>query len=185
MVLILAIGGTWWVVHGQFSRLALAQLLGSLSLLLAIALGCESMHVGWSEPLTALQWIGQERVTWLTMVGGVGAMLATAYLALGQFASPRPTTLAMPITTQRADQFMIKHLVMAGCALLLMSASLTVLASCLPLGPTPFGGQWSAGYLGFYGLFLSGLGIALERNQRLVPAVAIVRLIASLICPWG
>lgn len=184
--LLLAVAGAWWLLHGLLNRLSLPLGMGSLALIVATALACESNHIGWSEPLLAVDWLGQERLTWLSVLGAASTTFAAVCLAFARIkvADTQPSMVTLA-NSERVDRFIFKHVLGAGCAVLLVSACLTVIAACVPLGATPFGGQWAAWYLAFYGLTLTAMGIAIERDEQILPKHAMTQWIAAGLLPIG
>ena len=85
----------------------------------------------------------------------------------------------------RLDQFVGQHWAMAGAGMILSAACLTVIASCVPFGATPWGGQWSAWYLAGYGIALTIAGIGLERTRAMWSSLATARWVVPCILPIG
>ncbi len=127
-------------------------------------------------------------MAWLTALSATTGLLTVAYLSSVRALAGRDKNLANESPesrVERIDQFILKHLAMAACGLMVAAAGLTVLASCLPIGPTPFGGQWSARYLAFYGLALSAIAIWLERFDGVTRSSLVARICTPFLLPVG
>ncbi len=166
----------WWVIHGLCCNLRLSLFAGALSGIVGLAIACEGPS-GISAANHAEDWLRFSRIATITALGILSAFAGSLFVkstATSTWASLRkPTRLPghprFNLTMQEAGQPFIA----AGSAAIFAAACLTLLASWLPWGATPYGGNWAALMLISYGLLgmISSVWIqasAISNDRRFV-----------------
>lgn len=212
LIALLTAAAVGWLLHGSVCRLRPSLLAGALSTIVAVALGGESLQIALAgpefAPLSAVDWISFQRTTWLTATGGVMALVAYALLSRLRWPVPPLATtpydwaIAVLLPRERpgawsplSGRLVIEQMLLAGCVGVLAGAALTILASFVPAGRTPYGGNWAPISLAIYGIAITAAGIMSEtkRHQRWILPVgqaltilAVVRLCqtSSLMPAW-
>ncbi|MCA9132415.1 MAG: hypothetical protein KDA45_04650 [Planctomycetales bacterium] len=128
LLLLLAL---WWLLHGWRCRLPASLLAGLLALLLGLSIGSEAFYVT-SHSLHVLDWLSFPRIFTISVLG-------LAFLVGGFWG----------LTTRN---MLLRLMLLAGAMAITAAALLTVTASFIPRGETPYGGNWAALFLGGYGL---------------------------------
>lgn len=159
---LLAVAAIWWLLQGMLCRLRTGVFFGGVASILALAFGAETLHVGSHLPLVTDDWVSFERIAWLTTVGLTVAVVSVGCL-LRSKASTVTASQAMPSGSRLP--FACQTLALSGSLCVLVGAGLTILASMVPWGPTPYGGNWAAITLAVYGALITAAGIAIETRQ--------------------
>lgn len=164
LVVLLAAIAAWWLAQGWLCNLRVSLLAGAVSLLVALTLLVE--HSWASAPtLGVVHWLSLSRIGTLSIVGAVACIvpliLRLQVLNEARTAPPRP--FARQRTASLSD--IGQQLQLAGGGLVAVAACLTIVASLLPVGETPYGGNWAAIMLMAYGVLGLVAGIALAQLQ--------------------
>ena len=148
----------WWLVHGWICQVRLGIVAGGVALLTATSLVLETTF-GKGLLIQSTDWIGLPRIGILTGLGVLALIAATivrrmsltiaAPLANGFFIKRRQPSLAT----------ILPQLQIAGGVVIGAAAVLTLVASLVPIGATPYGGNWAALLLGIYGVLATVTGI--------------------------
>ncbi|MEZ6138426.1 MAG: hypothetical protein R3C53_26385 [Pirellulaceae bacterium] len=172
LVTLLASIAGWWLVHGWLCKLRASLLAGAAAAIGAVGLTIE-LAFGGNAVLKAVDWLSFERIISLSapaVVALVGSMLLA-----GSIKDARTTDLIGGPSlggrlTRRARRYgaglpvVVEQFQLAGAATLAVTALLTVLASLLPSGDTPYGGNWAGSMLLGYGALSVAAAIVLGFN---------------------
>ncbi len=144
--------GVWWLYHGWRCNMRLSLTAGSLSVLLAVVFAIDHW-VAHGEVVGTLAWLGLQRVITFSSVGIIAA-IGTAVLiqTFGDRSRPAvPSRWSLQNDATATVTTMCASIQFAGCCLVVAAAALTLLASLVPLGPTPYGGNWAGSFLLLFG----------------------------------
>ncbi len=148
----------WWLVHGWICQLRLGIVAGGVALLTATTLVLETT-IGKGLLIQSTDWISLLRIGILTSLG-VLALIATTMVR--RISLTNGTPLASGIFIKRGQPSLatvLPQLQIAGGVVIGAAAVLTVVASLVPIGATPYGGNWAALLLAIYGVLATVTGI--------------------------
>ncbi len=186
---LLGCAAVWWLLHGWACRLRLSLMTGALAAILSFTLGSEALYAD-SVGIRIGDWLSLTRIATLTASGlvvfAVGRWLTSfhtqreSHSRLQPFARERRQPLSV---AQIGLQFAI-----AGSLAVAGSAVLTIMASLVPWGPTPYGGNWAALLLMSFGLVASAGSVLIVASQAnidrrmswLMPAGQAVLLLGTI-----
>jgi hypothetical protein len=177
---------SWWLVHGLICHLRTGMVAGGVALMIATTLVLETTF-GKGPLIQPTDWIGLHRIGILTVLGLLVAIAATLTrrmtttqtepLAIGLFRTRRRASIANLLQPMQA----------AGGVVVAAAAVLTLIASLVPFGETPYGGNWAATLLGTYGAIAIASGIATCHwfgaswlNRSFVPVGQAILLLATV-----
>lgn len=154
---LLVVSGLWWLLHGWQCTLRTSLVASALALALAGVLLCE-IPLNDSAKLLWLDWISFPRVVTLSTVGLLSFVLSQ--LRLRPALQPRPTSPVRfgSISPAALADILAAYKIAAGF-LLSLAALLTTLASLVPWGNVPYGGNWAPFMLLGYGSLALAAGL--------------------------
>ncbi len=148
----------WWMVHGWICQLRLGIVAGGVALLTATTLVLETTF-GKGLLIQSTDWIGLHRIGILTCLG-VLALIATTIVRRTSLTIAMPLANGLFIQRRQASlATVLQQLQIAGGVVICANAFLTLVASLVPAGATPYGGNWAALLLGIYGVLATVTGI--------------------------
>ena len=154
---LLLVAALWWLIHGWSYQLRMGLVAAGIAFFTAATLVLESAFAE-SNVVQATDWISLRRIAILTSVG----LLAVIAAIIGNRASLKliePPTRFFGRRRQAPLAFVLQQLQIAAGVVIGAAAILTLVASLLPIGETPYGGNWAALLLITYGVLTLGTGI--------------------------
>ncbi|MEI8214031.1 MAG: hypothetical protein WCI02_17905, partial [Planctomycetota bacterium] len=175
LLLLLAIAGTWQWSLGWMTRSWRAVMAGCLVSLFAGTLWIEA----WGRPEHALiwsDWVSWQRVLALGGLGAVMATLGTGFQWLVKATVPTAQVRLQNLFPSWIGRWQRRGslgevgygLVSAGGIAIGTSIVLSLLASLMPWGETPYGGNWSPILVMLYGCVIVIAGLAFAPDRRWV-----------------
>jgi hypothetical protein len=166
VTLLLAISA-WWLLHGWRFNLRFSVIASALAATVALSLSAEGAWLG-TVQLQATDWLSFERITTLT---GVGLATAIATMAWGMRLPAHSSEVAGPARllsgiSRASLSSLLEQVQLAGGIVIVAAALLTMIASVVPLGSTPYGGNWAALMLVTYGVLIMAAGIVQGKDPR-------------------
>ncbi|MDZ4852625.1 MAG: hypothetical protein SGI77_25330 [Pirellulaceae bacterium] len=168
MIALLLVCASWWLGSGWACNLMLSIAAGGIALLTAIALAFEVPLVE-SQQLRVTDWISFHRVSLMSSLAFLHAIIALAGFRWSA------NSLTVNAKHRRMDQprasmkTIAQGMILSSAIIIVVSCGLTILASLLPIGETPYGGNWASLMLIAYGLLgISGgivAGKLVEQNK--------------------
>ncbi|MCA9128648.1 MAG: hypothetical protein KDB22_16290, partial [Planctomycetales bacterium] len=158
----------WWNVQGVFCGSRMSVFAGTVAALVTVAILTDiaTMQAGSNrfETMHALNWLGFSRIVSLGISAIVtlllGRLLASQFV--GQ--TERESATFRPTTMSLFQSF--EPVAWAACSSLLFGALLTVVASLVPVGPTPYGGNWAPLLLIAYGIVVVQIVVSFARRAQ-------------------
>jgi hypothetical protein len=137
--------------------------------------------------LQPTDWIGLHRIGILTLLGLLAVITATLFRRISSTIA-EPLRIGLFRTRRRASiATLLQQMQVAGGVVVAVAAVLTLIASVVPFGDTPYGGNWAALLLGTYGAIAIATGIATCHwfgtslwNRFFVPAGQAMLLLATV-----
>lgn len=149
---------TWWLVHGWICQLRLGIVAGGVALLTATTLIFETAF-GNGVLIQSSDWIGLHRIGILTGLGVV-TLIATSLAGRTSLTIATPVTNGLFTKRRHASLATIfQQLQIASGVVICAAAILTLIASLVPIGATPYGGNWAALLLSIYGILAIATGV--------------------------
>lgn len=173
LVTLLVTISAWWLAQGWFCNLRISLLAGSLSAIVAVTLVIEQ-SLAPAALMSAVQWLSFSRIATLSVVG-LATSLAASFWSRKQHdkgANARRYSISRVTKASLSDvgqQFQI-----GGACIVAIAACLTIVASLVPLGETPYGGNWAAILLCSYGVMALFAGIGLSQLKQPHPLMQFV-----------
>ena len=172
VALLISVAG-WWLFQGWICNLRIGISAGGIALLIASTFLIE----GVIEKRVAIQledWIGLQRISILTLNGIAGAFIAFAMQRLFPQSVPRSGGRLLNQVAAVPFHAGMQQLQIAGVCVVFVAAILTLAASLLPQGETPYGGNWAALFLITYGILAIGVGATFFGSQEAIKFSKIV-----------
>ena len=154
---LLLVASMWWLIHGWSYQLRMGLVAGGIAFFTAATLVLESAFAE-SNLVQATDWISLRRIAILTAVGLFAVIAAT----LGNRTSLKLIETPTRFFSHRRQAplaYVLQQLQIAAGVVIGAAAILTLVASLLPIGATPYGGNWAALLLITYGVLTVGTGI--------------------------
>lgn len=151
----------WWIVHGLWCRLQTSLIAGALAFLVGCAIGAEGIWLA-QESTQATDWLSFPRVISLTALGLLSMLVTSRSLtdpALQHGAKNTAPPFRFPHNLLEVFLGLKLPFLIAGGVSVAVAAVLTLLASLVPWGETPFGGSWAPLMLCGYGMLACLMGI--------------------------
>ncbi|MFN7733501.1 MAG: hypothetical protein ACK5OB_16510 [Pirellula sp.] len=183
LVLMLAIVGVWIWSLGVISRSRFAMTVGSIVSLVCGTLWLEQFFKP-SPALVWSDWVGWQRVMVLGGLSGLAASIGWVLARRGDAGVSDPNAKPSNLDwLQRLPSWKARWRARAGAAefgeSLLVGGGgafagtmlLSVVASVVPWGSTPYGGDWAPPLLCLYGAMAMMVGMLLQPDRRWVAAI--------------
>ncbi len=155
---LLFVAAIWWLFHGWSYQLRIGLVAGGIAFLTATTFVLE-ISFGESELIQPTDWIGLVRIGTMTTISVI-AVLATTIGQRIALQNMEPAAIGFFSRGRKASNTLVlQQLQLAGAVTIGAAAILTLVASLLPIGKTPYGGNWAALLLIAYGVLSIGAGI--------------------------
>ncbi len=185
LVSLLLLAGTTWLWQGWLCNVRFTMLAGGLAAVVASGLLLDGTFAH-SASLQAPDWLSFSRIATLSGVGllttiaaVMGALSVRSDRQAANLVQRRLGGSPLPVASLAA---VLEQIQFAGGLAVAIAAALTLVASLLPVGATPYGGNWAALMLLAYGGVAMAAGILFSdwRKRGLLPIGQIILLIGTL-----